>query len=78
MAGMETIPAIVHEIDSTEELMELSLIENIQREDLNPIEEARGYRELIDTCLLTQEDIARKVGRDPLDHRQHGAPSEAA
>ena len=64
MAGMETIPAIVHEIDSTEELMELSLIENIQREDLNPIEEAQGYRKLIDTCLLTQEDIARKVGRD--------------
>ena len=64
MAGMETIPAIVHEIDSTEELMELSLIENIQREDLNPIEEAQGYRELMDTCLLTQEDIARKVGRD--------------
>ena len=61
---METIPAIVHEIDSTEELMELSLIENIQREDLNPIEEAQGYRELMDTCLLTQEDIARKVGRD--------------
>ena len=64
MAGMETIPAIVHEIDSTEELMELSLIENIQREDLNPIEEAQGYRELMDTCLLTQEEIARKVGRD--------------
>ena len=64
MAGMETIPAIVHEIDSTGELMELSLIENIQREDLNPIEEAQGYRELMDTCLLTQEDIARKVGRD--------------
>ena len=64
MAGMETIPAIVHEIDSVEELMELSLIENIQREDLNPIEEAQGYRELMDTCLLTQEDIARKVGRD--------------
>ena len=64
MAGLETIPAIVNEIDSAEELMELSLIENIQREDLNPIEEAQGYRELMDTCLLTQEDIARKVGRD--------------
>lgn len=64
MAGFDTIPAIVHDIDSTQELMELSLIENIQREDLNPIEEALGYRELIDTCLLTQEEIAEKVSRD--------------
>ena len=64
MAGVATVPAIVHEIDSVEELMELSLIENIQREDLNPIEEALGYRKLIDTCLLTQEEIADRVGRD--------------
>ncbi|MFC1526844.1 ParB/RepB/Spo0J family partition protein [Candidatus Latescibacterota bacterium] len=64
LAGAETIPAIVHEIESAQELMELSLIENIQREDLNAIEEAEGYRALIDTCLLTQEDVAQKVGRD--------------
>ena len=64
MTGAETVPAIIHEIDSTEDLMELSLIENIQREDLNPVEEAEGYRALIDTCLLTQEEVARKVGRD--------------
>ena len=64
MTGAETVPAIVHDIDSTEDLMELSLVENIQREDLNPVEEAEGYRALIDTCLLTQEQVARKVGRD--------------
>ncbi len=64
MAGFETIPAIVHEIDSVQELMELSLIENIQRDDLNPIEEAEGYSDLVTTCLLTQEEIAQKVGRD--------------
>lgn len=64
MAGLQTIPAVVYEIESAQELMELSLIENIQREDLNPIEEAEGYRSLIDTCLLTQEEVAQKVGRD--------------
>ncbi len=63
-AGFETVPAIVHEIESEEELIELSLIENIQREDLNPIEEAEGYRALRDTCMLTQEEIAQKVGRE--------------
>lgn len=64
LAGLDTIPAVVYEIDSAQELMELSLIENIQRENLNPIEEAEGYRGLIDTCLLTQEEVAQKVGRD--------------
>jgi ParB family chromosome partitioning protein len=64
MAGFDSIPAIVHEIDSVEELLELALIENIQRDDLDPIEEAEGYRRLIDTCLLTQEQIGEKVGRD--------------
>jgi len=64
MAGFDTVPAIIHEIESEEELIELSLIENIQRENLNPIEEAEGYRALRDTCMLTQEKIAQKVGRD--------------
>ena len=64
LAGLETIPAVVYEIESAQELMELSLIENIQRENLSPIEEAEGYRSLIDTCLLTQEEVAQRVGRD--------------
>ena len=64
MAGFESIPGIVHEIDSAEELIELALVENIQRDDLDPIEEAEGYRRLVDTCLLTQEQIGEKVGRD--------------
>jgi len=63
-AGFETIPAIIHEIDSQQDLMELSLIENIQREDLNPIEEAEGYRALMDKCFLTQEQVAQKVGKE--------------
>ena len=64
LVGLETVPAIVHEIDSAQELIELALIENIQREDLNPVEEAEAYRALIDTCLLTQEQIASRVGKD--------------
>lgn len=63
-AGFDTIPAIVYEIDSPQELMEISLIENIQRENLTPIEEAEGYRSLMNTCFLTQEDVAQKVGKD--------------
>ena len=64
MAGFDTIPSLVHEIDSVQELIELALVENIQRDDLNPVEEAEGYRSLVDECLLTQEQIAEKVGRD--------------
>ncbi len=63
-AGLDTIPAIIYEIESPQELMEISLIENIQRENLSPIEEAEGYRSLMNTCFLTQEDVAQKVGKD--------------
>ena len=62
-AGIGTIPAIVREVESDQDLMELSLIENIQRENLSPIEEAEGYRALIDSCFLTQEQVAQKVGK---------------
>lgn len=64
MAGVETIPAVVYSIESQQELIELSLIENIQRENLNAIEEAEGYRTLMDTCFLTQDAVAQKVGRE--------------
>ena len=64
LAGLDTVPAIVHEIESAQELMELALVENVQREDLNPIEEAEAYRALMSACLLTQEDIATRVGKD--------------
>tara|TARA_B100001250_G_scaffold411577_1_gene440573 strand:+ start:1448 stop:2341 length:894 start_codon:yes stop_codon:yes gene_type:complete len=62
-AGIGTIPAIIREVESDQDLMELSLIENIQRENLSPIEEAEGYRTLIDNCFLTQEQVAQKVGK---------------
>jgi len=62
MAGMETIPALVREI-ADEATLALALIENIQREDLNPLEEAVALRRLIDEFGLTHEQAARSVGR---------------
>jgi len=62
-AGMEKIPAIVKEVTS-EGSLELALIENIQRENLNPMEEARAYQRLADEFHLIQEEIAKKVGKD--------------
>ncbi len=63
LAGLERIPAIIRHISDTAAL-ELTLIENLQREDLNPIEEATGYRFLIDEYDLTQDQIAKKIGRE--------------
>jgi ParB family chromosome partitioning protein len=63
LAGLMTVPAVLRNI-SDEKVLEIALIENIQREDLNPIEEARAYKKLIDTLGLTQETVAERVGRD--------------
>ncbi len=63
-ADLQSVPALILNIGTDEEMMEISLIENIQREDLNPIEEARAYRTLMEECVLTQEEVARKVGKD--------------
>ena len=63
LAGLRKIPAAIKEV-SNDKLLELALIENIQREELNPIEEAGAYRKLIDTIGLTQEEIATRVGKD--------------
>jgi ParB family chromosome partitioning protein len=62
-AGLERVPAVVRDIPD-EKLLELALIENIQREDLNAIEEAQAYKKLIDTIGLTQEALAVRLGRD--------------
>jgi ParB family chromosome partitioning protein len=61
-AGLQTLPAIVREA-SDREALEIALIENLQREDLTPIEEARAYEQLATQFALTQEQIAEKVGR---------------
>lgn len=62
-AGLKKIPAVIKEV-SDEKLLELALIENIQRQELNAIEEAKAYRKLIDNIGLTQEMIAERVGKD--------------
>lgn len=60
--GLLTVPVVVRHADDLEKL-ELSLIENLQRQDLNPIEEAEGYRELIEAFGLTQEEAAKRCGK---------------
>lgn len=62
--GYESIPAYILDVREDAQMLELALIENVQRENLNPIEEALGYQRLIDDCRLTQEQVAQKVGKD--------------
>jgi ParB family chromosome partitioning protein len=63
LIGEEEVPVVVMETSSEDESLELALIENIQRQDLNPIEEALAYSRLIEEFSLTQEEVARKIGR---------------
>ena len=62
LAGIQTIPAVVMDMDG-QKMMEIALIENLQREDLNPMEAARGMRMLMQEYRLTQEEIARQLGK---------------
>lgn len=62
LAGLETIPAIVRDF-SDEEMMEIALLENLQRENLSSLEEAMAYRKLLETLRLTQEQLATRLGK---------------
>jgi len=62
IAGLQVVPVIIKNV-SDQKVMELALIENLQREDLNPLEEAMGFQQLIDEYELTQADLAQKVGK---------------
>ncbi|MEI3336435.1 MAG: ParB/RepB/Spo0J family partition protein [Clostridium sp.] len=62
MAGLKEVPAIIMDI-TEKEVLEVSLIENIQRQDLNPIEEALAYKRLIDEFKLTQEELSKRIGK---------------
>jgi len=64
MARLKTIPAYIMNIATDEEMLELALVENIQREYLNPMEIAVAYQRLIDECHLSQDEIAKRVGKD--------------
>ena len=62
IAGLEEIPAIVRDF-SDNEMMEIALLENLQRENLNAIEESMAYKKLLETLSLTQEDLAKRLGK---------------
>ncbi|MBR1376979.1 MAG: ParB/RepB/Spo0J family partition protein [Bacilli bacterium] len=62
LAGKETIPAIIRDF-TDEEMMEISLLENLQRENLNPLEEALAYKTMIDKLGITQDDLSKRVGK---------------
>lgn len=62
LAGLEEIPAIVKEM-TEEQMMEIAILENLQREDLTPIEEAEAYQSLIEKLNFTQEDLAKRLGK---------------
>ena len=62
LAGLDRIPAILRDVDDRE-MMELALIENIQREDLNPIDEAKAYKSLVSTVGLTHDELSERVGK---------------
>jgi len=62
-AGLESVPVVIQDV-AEDSALEIALIENIQREDLNPLEEAGAYRHLMDSFDLLQEEVARRVGKD--------------
>ncbi|HEY75005.1 MAG TPA: ParB/RepB/Spo0J family partition protein [Thermoflexia bacterium] len=62
MAGLPTVPVIVRDV-APHEMLEVALVENLQREDLNPLEEALAYQQLIEEFGLTHEEVARRVGK---------------
>ncbi len=63
LIGLEEVPVIVREVSGDDELLEIALIENVQRQDLNPIEEAQAYEKLIKVFSYTQEEAAARVGK---------------
>ena len=63
IAGLETVPVVIRDVPD-DKLLEIALVENIQREDLNPIEEALAYRGLLEGVGLTQESLASRIGKD--------------
>ena len=62
MAGLSTIPAIIKDF-TDEEMMQIALLENLQRENLTAIEEAKAYKNIIETMNITQDELAKKVGK---------------
>ncbi len=64
IAGLDEIPAFVIDVPSDRKMLELAIVENVQREDLNPIEEAESYQRLIQECGLRQDEVAERISKD--------------
>lgn len=62
--GFKKVPAYIIKVETKEEMLELAIIENVQRERLNPIEQAQAFQRLVDECNLTQDEVAQKIGKD--------------
>jgi ParB family chromosome partitioning protein len=62
--GLDRVPCYIRQIETKQQMLELAIIENVQRERLNPIEQAQAYQRLIDECNLTQDEVAQKIGKD--------------
>ena len=79
-AGLQRVPVVVKDVDDADHRrqLEMALVENIQRENLNPIEEAAAYQRLVDEFQLRQEDIATPRRQGPRDGGQRAPPAEAA
>ena len=75
IAGKTTVPAIVSQV-SNEQAMEMTIIENLQREDLNAMEQARAYERLSQEFSLTQEQMAQRTGKDTILGRELHAPAQ--
>ena len=76
-AGLHEVPVVVREL-TDKEALELAIIENVQRQDLNALEEAVGYQQLIDELRLQPERAGRGDRQEPAAHRQYAAPAQAA
>jgi ParB family chromosome partitioning protein len=63
-AGLTLVPALLLDRLTKQEMLEMALVENIQREDLNPIDQAKGYRRLITECGVSQKELSKKIGKD--------------
>jgi ParB family transcriptional regulator, chromosome partitioning protein len=77
LAGLKEVPAYIR-IANDQTMLEMALVENIQREDLNAIEVAISYQRLIDECALTQEQMSQKIAKSQLKYNQSIAFVETA
>ena len=77
LAGLQEVPVVIRELNDRE-AAELALIENLQREDLNPMEEALGYQTLMESYGMTQEEAAGVVGQIPFGGGQRAAAAPSA